>query len=326
MRPWVTGLAAAALLGAAALAAWYAHDMRQAYARIGQGSRVLHLQWHGAPGAQPIPVEVAQGGQGLPVLVIHGSGGGWDQGALLARALLDEQRFAWIAPSRFGYLQSGLPPGADFDQQAHAYAALLDALGLQRVAVVALSHGGPSALLFALLHPERVSSLTLVSCGVASSGEAAQQQANQQGDMLVRIYRHDALYWAFTRAFRGPFFQLMGVSPQVLAGFTPEQRALADRVVDEMNPVSPRAAGVALDNRAALPNERIAGIRAPTLVLHARDDSLQLFRNAEFAARHIPGAQLQAWDRGGHLLLAVQLQAIRAQVQQHLMRHAAAGG
>lgn len=37
----------------------------------------------------------------------------------------------------------------------------------------------------------------------------------------------------------------------------------------------------ALDNRAAQPNERIAAIRAPTLVVHARDDAPHLYRNAE---------------------------------------------
>ena len=106
-------------------------------------------------------IEYTEGGSGPAVLVIHGSGGGYDQGELLAQAVLGEQ-FHWIAPSRFGYLRSTFREGATFDDQAHAYAYLLDRLGIRKVAVVALSHGGPSALLFAVLHPERVSSLTLI--------------------------------------------------------------------------------------------------------------------------------------------------------------------
>jgi len=51
---------------------------------------------------------------------------------------------------------------------------------------------------------------------------------------------------------------------------------------------------------AILPGERITAITAPTLILHARDDTLQLFRNAEFAAARIPGATLVSflglWD------------------------------
>jgi pimeloyl-ACP methyl ester carboxylesterase len=110
-------------------------------------------------------IEYTQGGAGPAVLVIHGAGGGHDQGELIAVAVLNEQ-FHWIAPSRFGYLRSELRAGATSDDQAHAYACLLDHLRVQRVAVVAVSAGGPSALLFALLHPEQVSSLTLKSCGV----------------------------------------------------------------------------------------------------------------------------------------------------------------
>jgi predicted alpha/beta-fold hydrolase len=38
-----------------------------------------------------------------------------------------------------------------------------------------------------------------------------------------------------------------------------------------------------------MPNGRIAAVSAPTLILHARDDTLRLFRNAEFAAAGSPG-------------------------------------
>lgn len=72
-----------------------------------------------------------------------------------------------------------------------------------------------------------------------------------------------------------------------------------------MNPVSRRPAGVTFDHAAAMPNERISAIRAPTLILHAKDDTLQLYRNAEFAAATIPGARLVSFAKGGHLVLAV---------------------
>ena len=69
---------------------------------------------------------------------------------------------------------------------------------------------------------------------------------------------------------------------QVISSFI--EARLVDQLIDSMNPVAPRSAGVALDNRATMPNERIAAIRAPTLILHATGDTLQLYRNAEFAA------------------------------------------
>ena len=124
-------------------------------------------------------IEFKRGGAGVPVLVIHGSGGGYDQGALIATAILGAG-FDWIAPSRFGYLRSTFRQGATFDNQAEAYAHILDSLGLHKVAVLALSHGGPSALLFAGLYPERVASLTVLSCGVALSSDASHAEANQK--------------------------------------------------------------------------------------------------------------------------------------------------
>jgi pimeloyl-ACP methyl ester carboxylesterase len=299
-----------ALMVAALAGAWsFRRDMAHAQARLSGTSQVI---------ASPYgETEFSQGGEGPPVLVVHGSGGGFDQGELVVRSLLGPG-FRWIAPSRFGYLRSSAPPGATFDDQAHAFAHLLDQLGIARVAVVAFSHGGPSALLFAALHPDRVSSLTLISAGVASTAAAEQSTASQKGETLVRVFEHDWLYWGLTRLFRHQFMALMGASDPVIAGLTPEQRALVDAVIDDMNPASRRAAGAAFDNRAAMPNQRIAAIRAPTLILHARDDSLQIFQNAEFAARHIAGARLIAFDRGGHLLFSVEREQIRLEVERHL--------
>jgi pimeloyl-ACP methyl ester carboxylesterase len=316
MLKWtLLALAAAAALAAAWIAAAFSRDMDRAYARIQGRSQVI------ASPFGDIEYTDTPGRGGPAVLVIHGSGGGFDQGEFLARATLaDELRR--ITPARFGYLRSTFRPGATFDEQAHAYARLLDHLGLRRVAVVAFSHGGPSALLFAALHPERVSSLTLLSAGVAASADPAQQQSNRQGDALMWIFQRDWRYWALTRAFPQRFLALMGATDEVIATLSPAQRQLAQDLIEQMNPVSPRAAGAAFDNQAALPNERIAAITAPTLVLHARDDTLQRLHNAEFAARTIAGAQLLAFERGGHLLLAVEQPTIRERVARHLLAHA----
>jgi 2-hydroxy-6-oxonona-2,4-dienedioate hydrolase len=291
----------------------YLRDISRAWDRIRDRSTII---------ASPYgDIEFTQGGSGDPVLVIHGSGGGYDQGELLVEALLGED-FHWIAPSRFGYLRSTFREGATFDDQAHAYAHLLDELGVGKASVVTMSHGGPSALLFAALYPERVSSLTLISAGVASSAVEDQAQANRKGDMLVRIYKYDALYWGMTRLFRKQFMRLMGADDEVIAGLTPGQREMATHIIDYMNPASPRFAGARFDNKAAMPNERIAAIEAPTLVIHARDDALQLFHNAEFAAANIPGARLVSYDEGGHLLVVIEQAAIRTAVRKHILDHA----
>ncbi|HEX9614535.1 MAG TPA: alpha/beta hydrolase, partial [Bacteroidota bacterium] len=296
--PWIT-VGLIMMVGLASMA--YVRDMRQAYERVRGQSEVIDSPYG--------DIEYTERGSGPAVLVIHGSGGGFDQGELIARAVLSEQ-FRLIIPSRFGYLHSTFHEGATFDDQAHAYAYLLDHLGIKKAAVVTLSHGGPSALLFAALHPERVSSLTLLSAGVASSANQDQAQANEKGDMLTTIFKYDPLYWAVNRLFKGQLMGLMGASEDVIADLAPGQQKLIDEVIEFMNPVSLRSAGVAFDNKATMPNERIAAIKAPTLILHATDDALQLYHNAEFAHSTIPGSRLVRFDHGGHFLIIVEQSAV----------------
>lgn len=303
----VVGLLALVLV---AVGGSYAWDMRQAYARIRGESRVFSSVYG--------DIEYAIGGAGVPVLVVHGGGGGFDQGQLLVDALLGDE-FRWIAPSRFGYLGSAMPPGATWDDQAAAYVALLDHLEIERVAVVALSQGGPSALLLAALYPERVSSLSCLSCGVVAAASADQAAANEKGDLLRRVCSHDYTYWPIAKFFKRQLMGVLGASDAVVAGLSPEARELVERLIDEMNPAAPRAAGVVFDNTATLPGDRIAAIVAPTLIVHAKDDLLQLYHNAEFAARTIPGARLMSFEAGGHVVVVVQRaavgEAVRAQVR-----------
>jgi hypothetical protein len=101
----VTNVVATAVmlaLGAAGVGTYLAFraDMRAARARLLAGSRVLST----ACG----PIEVAEVGDGLPVLVVHGTGGGYDQGLNLARGLVGEG-FRRIAVSRFSYLRTPMP-------------------------------------------------------------------------------------------------------------------------------------------------------------------------------------------------------------------------
>lgn len=271
------------------------------------------------------PMEYVDRGRGPPVLLVHGAGGGFDLGELMAEILLGEG-FRWVAPSRFGYLGSGVPEGADPELQARAFAWLLDELGVERVGLVALSAGGPSALRFALLHPERVSSLTLVSAGVTRVIDEAQDAADWKGRALVRLYSWDFPYWAFTQLFERQFLGIMGADSDVARALTAEQRDWVQRLIESMRPVSLRTPGVRVDHSQTLPGDEIAGIQAPTLIVHAEDDGLQLFDNARFAAAQIPGARLLRFERGGHLVAITEQEIIRREVQEHILGHAGGSG
>jgi len=288
----------------------YLRDIGRAYERVGGKSKVISSPFGG--------IEYKEGGIGHSVLVVHGSGGGYDQGELIAQAFLGEQ-FHWIAPSRFGYLRSTCRDEFTFDHQAHAYAALLDHLNIEKVAVIAFSHGGPSALLFAVLYPKRVSSLSLVSTGVVTMANENQKQADQMGNTLATIFKYDWVDWGITKLFKKQLMRLMGATDAVIRELTLEQQELVNSIIDDMNPVSLRTVGALFDNRSTLPGDRIAAIKARTLIIHATDDQLQRFHNAEFAASIIPDATLMRFERGGHLLMVVEQATISRAIQKHIV-------
>lgn len=107
------------------------------------------------------PIEYGKAGEGPAILSIHGSPGGYDSGMGLPQ-IIDTHEFTVIAPSRPGYLRTPLSSGASPEEQADLYAALLDELHIEQAIVLATSGGGPSALQFALRHPDRCRGLVLL--------------------------------------------------------------------------------------------------------------------------------------------------------------------
>lgn len=106
-------------------------------------------------------IEIAEIGTGFPVLFSHGAGGGFDQGLAIGVPIA-AAGFRIIAVSRFGYLRSSEPKDCSPEAQADAYAALLKSLDIRRAAIIGGSAGGPSAMQFAIRHPEICAALVLV--------------------------------------------------------------------------------------------------------------------------------------------------------------------
>ena len=108
------------------------------------------------------PIEYDVAGAGAPVLVVHGSPGGWDQGRAMASALPPD-RFRTVAVSRPGYLGTALEGREDLDAQADLLAALLDTLEIERAGVLCWSGGGPCSYRLAVRHPGRVRALVALA-------------------------------------------------------------------------------------------------------------------------------------------------------------------
>jgi pimeloyl-ACP methyl ester carboxylesterase len=144
---------AGVLVGAGGLATWRAFeaDLARARARVAAAGSQIADSRHG-------PVEYAIAGAGTRVLMIHGAGGGFDQGLAIAEPLVARGRQV-VAPSRFGYLRSAFPSDPSPENQADAFVDLLDVLEIDRLPVIGVSAGALSAQALAIRHPERCAAL-----------------------------------------------------------------------------------------------------------------------------------------------------------------------
>ena len=285
----------------------YASDVRSAHERVAEGSKVIQTP-------QGL-LEYAERGEGLPVMVLHGAGGGYDQGLLLGELLLGDG-YQVIAPSRFGYLGTPIPEDNSLEAQADALVNLLDHLAVERVAVVAASAGGPAALYFSLHHPERTAGLVManaISYTVPPKEEDLKKLA-----VIHRLIGSDFIYWTILKTARKPMLNLMGVPPETLAALGDSEQLWVNELLFSMLPMSLRLPGIKLDEGRQIPLDFPYGqITVPTLVLHARDDTLVPIAQGMNTSAVIPGADSVIFETGGHFLLGETV-AIRGHITTFL--------
>jgi pimeloyl-ACP methyl ester carboxylesterase len=240
-------------------------------------------------------IEYGVVGAGSPVLMVHGTPGGSDQGLALARILALRGRRV-VAPSRPGYLGTRLSVAREPEAQADAHAELLDLLAFERAAVIALSGGGVFAAQFALRHPGRVSQLVLL--------QAITARLDISVDDLLRA------------AMLLP--RSAGLAPSVIGlalrrsqpSLVWESLALARSIL----PSVARRAGILNDAKqiAGLPEYPLGEIRAPTLLVHGIADRNVPFAQSVAAAVAIPDARLLTLPRGTHSSILFERRAIDA--------------
>ena len=243
-------------------------------------------------------IEYSTHGNGLPVLFIHGAGGGHDMGRVFAKLIGDG--FFWICPSRFGYLRTPVPKDASFESQADAYAALLDYLNIEKGAIVGLSVGGPSALLFALRHPSRCVALVLQSA--ISKTTAKRPKADWFYNI---IFSSDFFYWVVSHTLKNTLYRKFGVDPSVIKSLSQDEKKWAEKALQIFHPASKRFPGIRNDQKATISDNQydLPEINTPTLILHALDDCLVDYAFAKYAHEHIPNSELITFPSGGHILL-----------------------
>jgi pimeloyl-ACP methyl ester carboxylesterase len=291
----------------------FAHWRKTTLARLRDGAQVIAT----ARG----PIECAVLGEGPAVLISHGALGGYDQGlAAIASGFFGGDSFRFIAVSRPGYLRTPPEVGKTPEEQADAFAALLDALQVDKAIVVGISAGGPPALQFALRHPGHCAALLLVS---AVTERIPLPEPKSADPFLRLIMQRDFLPWfmlGLARRFPKVFFRPILSREELRRIREPRVRANLLGIMASTAPISIRRLGLMIDGNylttlAALP---LASIRVPTLSLHGTSDIIIPFASSERAAAAIPGARLVPIRNGSHFACLLGLSDLGTEVREFL--------
>ena len=263
-------------------------------------------------------IEYALWGDSGPVLLfLHGTPGGYDQVAVFTGPEAIAKGYRVLAPSRPGYLRTPLAVGSTPMEQADAFADLVRTLGIDHVTVVGLSGGGPSALEFALRHPDLCSAhiqMMGVSRAMLPSEEGPDPlestMTENPGSFTNRLLSSNFAGWVLLRLMRTDIAASLETAMP-----DPSNRK---RILDDPEKVD---AFVAMaDSAFALQESRLDGflndmsqfedlevtdlaaIRCPTQVVHGTADTNVPLAMGELVASGVPGAEIVRIEGADHFM------------------------
>ena len=299
------------LAAGAIITALFYRDLESAEERVNGRSAVIPTRSG--------QLEYAIAGEGPPLLMIHGTGGGFDQSLTFTQALVT-RGYQVIAPSRFGYLRSEFPTDPSSERQADAFAELLDHLKIGRIPVAGGSGGALWAVQFALRNPERTSALILLVPAANVSGRDPVEMSQTAEFLVRRLTTSDFSFWAATKLARKQMVgTLLATDPELVAQSSVRDRGRVKRILAEIMPVSLRWRGMLNDAKLAGNPAKVdfSRLQVPTLVVSVEDDRFGTAATAREIAAAVPGSRLVIFPRGGHLWVG-QDEAVWAEVARFI--------
>ncbi len=250
-------------------------------------------------------VRVQEWGDGPPVLFVHGA---TNAGASWSGLVRDLDDFRCITLDRPGCgLSEPLPRRLPDLTALGAYTELvlvdvLDALGLDRVHLVATSYGGYYALRTAAAHPERVDKLYLLGWAL---GATAPPRSVRMGSVpaIGRLMRAMPQNERTVRALlkriglRGAL-ESGRFSPLMLDWFTSLLRD-TDTLRNELQS-GPQFTVGRMDDRLLLPAELLGRVKAPVHLFWGEDDPMGDAAAAREFSALLPDAELELIPGAGH--------------------------
>jgi pimeloyl-ACP methyl ester carboxylesterase/DNA-binding CsgD family transcriptional regulator len=164
-------------------------------------------------------------------------------------------------------------------------------------ALLGISQGAATCLAYAVRHPERVSHLVLYGAYARGTFRRGDPDKELLYRALIDLTR---LGWGKDNpAFRQIF------TSRFIPGATDEQVGWFNDLCRKTT--SPEIAARLLETRATIDVSELLGkVRAPTLVLHSREDDVIPISEGHILATGIPGAQFIELDSKNHIILETE--------------------
>jgi rifampin ADP-ribosylating transferase len=230
-----------------------------------------------------VPCLVQGSADARPLLLLHAWG---ESRRSFDRLLPRLTGFRVYAPDLRGQGDADKPAGGySLAEQAGDAAAILDALNVQRAAVLGSSSGGYVAQQLAVGHPERVAALVLVGSPLSLRVRPAfADEVDRLTDPIDEDWVRTSLSW----------FPLLHAVPRWY---------IEDRVQDGVRMPAHVWKSILDGLCAAMPPTESGTLHAPTLILWGAHDGLLPRRHQEVLAERIAGAELKVYPAVGHLVL-----------------------
>ncbi|HEV2316974.1 MAG TPA: alpha/beta fold hydrolase [Thermoplasmata archaeon] len=240
------------------------------------------------PSPSVAELHVRESGTGAAVLLLHGWGGDhtvWN-GQIGSLA----ERMHVLAPDLRGHGQTPAPNGSTFgfDELEGDLDAMLERRGVSTVHLIGLSAGGFLALRYALDHPNRVLSLSLVGSAGVCDGHTRATAAH-----WAEVYRTQGYEAFIMRLIKDLYY------PEWLE----QHMDVIDRALESMKGRDLKSVvqwGLAL--RSFDVRSQLGRIRVPTYVLHGMDDRVVDPSHARLMRQAIRGAELKLFPYAGHVV------------------------
>lgn len=199
------------------------------------------------------------------------------------------------------------PPGApeyDGTDLTEDAVGVLDALGRERAHIVGMSSGGGIGQELALLHADRVVTLTLISTSPVGPRPAARPELPSMSKELATRFAAAAPEpdWSDREAVIDHIVEGLRPFTGSLPFEADRQRDLVERVVDRTINIESSMKNHWLLDQGEPVSKPVSEITVPTLVLHGTKDPLFPYEHGEALAGEIPGARLIPLEGAGHEL------------------------